>query len=213
VQAGNGGRPVSSMSTLVPGHLLCDPVGAEKSMRTAHATIRHSCMSTPGDRFFVTDRGRRQRASSSRDEKLPITCSQMAWRGVPGGAVRLDPARLATTRRCQGSTIADWTKRHPRRLRGSSRTRHHGQPDRRFDVSGRPGNVTTSSILLDNQDRAGRSANCASKGPDRPLLYRAPPALRSRPHSPLSRLARRRTDSVHHSSRPSATSQRRLRAT
>ena len=84
------------------------------------------------------DRGRRQRASSSRDEKVPITCSQMAWRGVPGGAVRLDPARLATTRRCQGSTIADWTKRHPRRLRGSSRTRHHGQPDRRFDVSGRP---------------------------------------------------------------------------
>ena len=54
------------------------------------------------------------------------------------GAVRLDPARRATTRRCQGSTIADWTKRHPRRLRGSSRTRHHGQPDRRVDVSGRP---------------------------------------------------------------------------
>ena len=40
--------------------------GAEKSMRKAHATIRHSCMSTPGDRFFVADRGRRQRASSSR---------------------------------------------------------------------------------------------------------------------------------------------------
>src|SRR5271163_717397 len=50
-----------------PGHLLCDLVGAEKSMRTAHATIRHSCMSTPGDRFFVADRGPRQRASSSRD--------------------------------------------------------------------------------------------------------------------------------------------------
>ena len=72
------------MSTLVPGHLLCDPVGAEKSMRTAHATIRHSCMSTPGDRFFVTievDVSERRRP---RDEKVPITCSQMAWRGVPG---------------------------------------------------------------------------------------------------------------------------------
>ena len=51
----------------------------------------------------------------------------------------------------------------------------------------------------------GGVPNCASKAPDRARLCPAPPALRSRPHSPRSRLVRRRADSVPQSSRPSAT--------